>query len=247
MAWTDIWTFLASHWKPIIALATPFAALVGTFVGGYITSRGWAETYNKNVLLEREKSENAMNLERRKAELAFVSDQIRQLYGPLFSLSQTRRAAFDAMLDGTGRAGYFDGSKLDPEELRRWRLWRVEVMAPLVEQMSDIILKNAHLIEETKMPGSFLKLMAHRSSYKAVIKNWEQIIASDKEKGVQTIDEQKQDSDGDFWPVVPHTGVDNFPNEFYSDVAASFERLKLKQVELISITTDGPAGQAVPL
>jgi hypothetical protein len=237
MGVAELWTMLTTHWKPIIALATPAAAFIGTAVAGYLTFRGWAVTYKNNSLLEREKTQNAIDLEKRKAELAFVSDQIRQLYGPLVSLAETRGAAFKAMMHGKPRDDYFDGSKLDPEELRQWRLWRVEVMAPLVEQMSEVILKNGHLLDGTEMPGSFLELMAHRASYKAVIKNWEQVIESDKQNGIRTIDEQQQDEKKNWWPVVPHFGVDNFPKGFHAEVVSLFKKLKLKQADLIKITT----------
>jgi hypothetical protein len=227
---------MITHWKPIAALATPFGALAGAIIAGYLTLRSWAVTYNNTLLLEKTKADNAVNLEKKKAELAFVSDQIQHLYGPLVSLSQTRLAAFNAMMHGRLRGGFFDGSKLDPNELRQWRLWRTEVLAPLVEQMGDAILKNAHLIEGTKIPDSFLKLMAHMASYKAVIKNWEYVIALDKERGTQTIDEQSQDEHGDFWPTVPHSGVDNFPKDFYAEVERSFKTLKFKQTDLINST-----------
>jgi hypothetical protein len=102
MELADLWTFLAAHWKAIVAIATPLGALIGAAIAGYLTYRGWAVTYQNNSRLEQEKNQNAINLERGKAELGFVSDQIRHLYGPLTALCETRLAAFRALIHGRG-------------------------------------------------------------------------------------------------------------------------------------------------
>jgi hypothetical protein len=243
MDWTELWAFLTTHWKAITAVAAPIGAFIAVLIGAYVTNRGWTVVHNNNSQLERDKNQNAVNLEKRKAELNFVSDQIRLLYGPLTVLCETRKAAFNAMMDGRERKissdgvrHFFDGSKLAADELRQWRLWRTEVLTPLVVQMETAILANGHLIEGTKMPPSFLLLMAHVASYKAVIKNWEYIVQNDKDAGTLMIDEQVEGSDGDYDPRVPHTGVINFPEEFRTDVAAAYQRLKIKQADLIRIT-----------
>jgi hypothetical protein len=218
--------FLSSHWPIVTAIGATIAgigAAIGAGVGWYITYRGWGVVHR-----------NAIDLEKRKAELTFTSDQIRYLYGPLTALCETRDAAMRALMKqlAPGRTNFFDGADRTPEEKRQWRLWRTEVMHPTVVKMEESILQNAHLIEGTEMPASFVRLMTHVAAYKAVIKNWADVIEKDKEAGTQAILSQE------------HTSVMNFPNEFHDDVARTFKELKAKQCRLIASTrvqSDGPA------
>jgi hypothetical protein len=172
-------------WKTIAAIASPLLALLGVIITGLVTYRGWRTTFSNNAELERQKYENSINLEKQKTELAFVSDQIRYLYGPLWTLYLERAAGFNAMmtLHARGRKNFFDGSKLTSEDLRQWRLWRIEVLIPIVLKMEETIVQNAHLMEGTAVPESFRKLLAHVAAYKAVIKEREIIIDLDKGKG----------------------------------------------------------------
>jgi len=240
--------FLLANWAIIIGA-------IGAAVGWYLTYRGWAvarktsfdlenEKYQNIIALEKEKYQNAIDLERRKAKLGFVSDQIRYLYGPLLALCKTRRSAFNALMERYGlepdgkteRAGYFDDTERTPEELRQWRLWRAEVLMPIVARMQEAILQNAHLIEGGKMPESFLLLMAHAASYKAVMKNWSEIIERkemDEATGLPKIDAQQQ-TNGKYRPLIPHTANENFPEEkLLADIKPTLERLGAVQAKLI--------------
>ena len=108
---------------------------------------------------------------------------------------------------------------------------------PLVVAIEQTILQNGHLIDENKMPKTFLDLMAHVASYRALIKNWNEIIDRDKASNVDTINKQHRTADG-IEPVIPHTGVINFPEELIDQVSAVFKKLKTKQTELIESSRD---------
>jgi hypothetical protein len=261
-----IWSWFGSNFAVILTL---FVAVVGW----YLTYRGWHAQARNNRLAEQQKHQNAIDLESRKFRLNFVSDQIRYLYGPLMALGTTRRATFDALMarNGGERESFFDGAKRTPEELRQWRLWRTEVLMPLVEKMQEVILQNAHLIVEVPvaktagvrerqagssdsllpsgktMPVSFHKLMEHAAAYKAVLKNWAQIIEKREldASGVPMIDAQHQVKEKDsarlIWePVVPHTAHENFPDEIIDDVTKVLEKLRTTQAELLKSIEQHP-------
>ena len=225
--WGGLWTFVAANWAIILGI-------IGAGVGWFLTYRGWAITRQNNSALEKERYQNTIDLEKRKAELVFVSDQIRLLYGPLMSLCETRTAAFDVLMDkhARGRKVFFDGQNRTPEDLHWWRLWRTEILMPLITRMEETILQNAHLIlaenlPSKKMPKCFVDLLQHVGAYKAVIKNWDDIIASDKEAGTQKIDELSERD---------YTSVMNFPRDFSNEVEKAFLQLKKRQAELIERT-----------
>jgi hypothetical protein len=209
-----MWTFLTTYWAIIVGISTA----IGVGVGWYLTYRGWGVAH-----------QNAIDLEKRKAELLFVSDQIRYLYGPLTALCETRDAAFGALMTqlAPGRRDFFDDGERTPEELRQWRLWRTEVLMPLVVKIEECILQNAHLIEGREVPHSFVLVMTHLAAYKAVIKNWAEVIERDKEAGTQEILCQQH------WSVV------NFPSVFRDEVALKFKELKARQADLIARTGVG--------
>jgi hypothetical protein len=248
-----IWSWLGANFSVILTLFVAAA-------GWYLTYHGWRAQARNNRQAEQQKHQNAIDLESRKFRLGFVSDQIRYLYGPLMVLGRTRRAAFDALMTryGSGRRDFFDGTKRTPEELRQWRLWRTEVLMPLVEKMQEVILQNAHLIVDVPaetpgvgasgsllpavktMPLSFHKLMGHVAAYKAVLKDWAEIIEKNEKdpSGVPMIDAQHQVKDkhsgGLIWePVIPHTAVDNFPAEIIRHATEVLEKLRTAQAELL--------------
>src|SRR5215471_2422660 len=161
-------------WKTISAIAAPFLALLGVLITAAITYKGWRATFDNSAKLEQQKYQNSIDVEKQKARLSFINDQIRYLYAPLWALYLERMAGFNAMmkLHARERPAYFDGSKLNSEDLRQWRLWRTEVLMPIVEKMEQTIVQNAHLIDGQAVPKSFRKLLAHVAGYKAVIKEW---------------------------------------------------------------------------
>ena len=70
---------------------------------------------------------NSLRLERRKAEMAFLNDQLQFLYGPLFSLQHASGRAWDDFRSRCRPGGSFFGVDLDDQptesELAQWRMW----------------------------------------------------------------------------------------------------------------------------
>lgn len=164
-----------------------------------------------------------IRLEKRKAELKFVSDQLQYLYGPMMALSDASRQAWEKFREECRPSGpFFDRS--DPptkEEIEKWRLWVSEVFMPINLKLEKIIIENAHLLDTESMPRSFQLLLAHIATYRAVIKKWPDCPIS---------------KDASFDEIVSqNTARLNFPERLGSEVTKVFNTLKKRQSKLIGI------------
>jgi hypothetical protein len=160
---------------------------------------------------------NSLRLERKKAQLALVGEQLRKLYGPLFSLSQASHATWQAFRQQHRPSGPFFSDDNPPSEAEfvHWQRWMRTVFAPMNERMVAVIVENTDLIEGRRMPPSFLALIAHVEAYRVVLTAWD---AGDMSK---------------------YSSVINFPAHFNEDVELTFNRLKQRQRALM----DAPAGE----
>jgi hypothetical protein len=207
------------------ALSPVLTALVGA-TGIGLTYRGWRVVYENNVKLEQQKRDHALEFDKRKTDRKLLEDQIEKLYAPLATLCRARQAAMDELANLQGRSGgYFDGAQLTSEQLQAWRTWRIEVFVPILLQMQDTILKNAHLLDGGEMPESFTQLMGHVAAYKAIIKQWSNVIEKDKANNTNVIDEQRA-RNGQYVPVVPHTADQNFSRKFQIGIEKKLRELK---------------------
>jgi hypothetical protein len=138
----------------------PMALLITVLLGflGYLTK------YWNDVLVAQ-----------RKDQLDRTNQQLRLLYGPLLAADL---AAGEAWI--TFRKKYRpnisywnDSPRPTPVEAKAWRTWMKEVFMPLNLIMYKAILEHADLLEYGQMPKCMLKLIAHVSTYKAVLAQWE--------------------------------------------------------------------------
>lgn len=155
---------------------------------------------------------NSIRLERRRARLARVNDQLQYLYGPLFSLSQ---ASFQAWKTFRSRcrpgAAFFDPkSPPSDRELAEWRMWMTHVFMPINLKMEQAITDNAHLVEEDRIPHEFLDFIAHIEVYKIVARKW---------------------GDGSF---DEHLSYSAYPKTLDAHVERMFGELKKRQARLIN-------------
>jgi hypothetical protein len=118
---------------------------------------------------------NDVSVARRKDKLERINQQLRNLYGPLYTTTQANGSAWRAFRSRYRPGKSFFGSQPPPneEELAAWRLWMSEVFMPLNLRLEKIIVENGDLIIEEEMPACFLNLCAHVAAYKPVIKRWE--------------------------------------------------------------------------
>jgi hypothetical protein len=152
-----------------------------------------------------------VRMEARKARVAFVNEQLKHLYGPLFSMSHASESAWETFR-GKYRPGgaFFDVANPPSQaELDEWVRWMRVVFTPMNETMVSVIVEHADLIEGD-MPTSFLELIAHVEGYKVMLDKWGQ---------------------GDF---SEYASPVNFPKAFNAEVNKTFALLKARQRELMN-------------
>lgn len=182
----------------VVALAGVVGAVVGYFFT-YVTNLRLAQ---RNDRLER------------------INSQLSEFYGPLLALTRSSDQSWQAF-----RKRYRPGEgsfwKRDPpptvEDAAAWRLWMTTVFVPVHQQMMELVLNRAHLIEEPEMPSCLLTLCAHVNGYQAILKEWETgEISVEREDNISIV---------------------NFPGqELAGYAAAAFSRLKAEQAELLGST-----------
>jgi hypothetical protein len=188
-----------------IAIAGVVAAVIGYFVT-YVTNLRLAQ---RNDRLER------------------INQQLSEFYGPLLALTRSSGQSWQAF-----RKRYRPGGgsfwKSDPpltvEDAAAWRLWMTTVFVPVHQQMMELVLNRAHLIEEPDMPPCLLTLCAHVNGYQAILKEWETgEISIEREDNVSIV---------------------NFPgDELAAYAAAAFSRLKAEQAELLGSNATSDASR----
>lgn len=105
------------------------------------------------------------------ARLAFVTEQLAKLYGPLYALVQSNTAAFNAFRQTfRPNAPLFDRTKpFTDEERVIWRTWAENVFIPSNIKIRDVIEHSGHLMLDGRMPPVFEAMLAHVESSKLVL------------------------------------------------------------------------------
>lgn len=135
------------------ALAVPALVALAGFLAKYVSDR---------------------RLTARDNRLARTNEQLREFYGPLLSLVSASNSSW-VVFRRTHRpgGGYF---KADPpistEDETAWRLWMTTVFMPINRQVRDIVITQAHLLDDEGMPSCLLDLCAHVSAYEAILARW---------------------------------------------------------------------------
>jgi len=153
---------------------------------------------------------NSLRLSKRREQLDLLDKRIKEFYGPLYVSSEVGKIAYETLLEKLGKKAVFDPDfPPTEEELIEWRVWSKSVFFPLNEFREKLILENAYLIREEKMPDCLLRFVTHVSAYKAILAKWEL---------------------GDFSENTPAL---DFPVELVEYSASSYRELKAEQLKLI--------------
>jgi hypothetical protein len=182
-----------------VALVGVFAAVLGYFVT-YWTNHRLAQ---RNDRLER------------------INRQLSEFYGPLLALTRSSGQSWQAFRQRYRPPGSESFWKSDPppttEDAIAWRLWMTTVFVPVHQQMMELVLSRADLIEEPDMPACLLALCAHVNGYQAILKEWETgEISIEREDNISVV---------------------NFPGQELAEyAAAAFSRLKAEQAYLLGST-----------
>jgi hypothetical protein len=160
-------------------------------------------------------------LTRRKDKLDRVTGQLRDLYGPLFSLVSAASTTWEAFRQQYAAGPEFQSPRggIAPqtaEAAQVWRHWMKEVFMPLNARMADLVVDRADLLEEPKIPPPLLALCAHVHGYRGVLSAWP---ASD---------------------YGNHMSLTPFPEDLYAYAQSTYERLKRRQERLLGHRPDFP-------
>jgi hypothetical protein len=153
-------------------------------------------------------------LARRKDKLDWVTAQLRDLYGPLFSLDSASSITWEGFVNTYATGAEFQHpaggiAPQSPKAAKVWRHWMKEVFMPLNTRMADLVISHADLLEEPKMPESLLALCAHVYGYRGILSAWDA---------------------GDY---TEHMSLTPFPHGLHSYVQTTYERLKRRQERLL--------------
>ncbi len=146
----------------------------------------------------------------REVQLSKVNQQLRNLYGPLYSTLKANQAIWDEFHEKLwpkhGQDGYFgDGTNTTKEEEERWRIWMLEVFEPLNARIEKVILENGDLLDESKFPDILVDTLAHIAAYRALYPKWRE---------------------GDF---SVHTSLIDFPMGLLEAVEPTYHKLLARQ------------------
>ena len=145
-------------------------------------------------------------LARRRDKLELVNKRLNEFYGPLYVASEAGNIAYRSLLAKQGKT---QSEPITDQDLKDWVLWIRTIFIPLNDIREKIIIDNAHLIVEEKMPQCLLDFVTHVVGYKAVLRKW---------------------ADGDFSERRSTIG---WPPEFDVYVRNSYAALKAEQMRLM--------------
>jgi hypothetical protein len=149
---------------------------------------------------------SAHMLARRRDKLDLVNKRLNEFYGPLYVASEAGNIAYRSLLSKQGKT---QSEPITDDNLKDWVLWIRTIFIPLNEIREKIIIENAHLIIEEKMPQCLLDFVTHVVGYKAVLRKW---------------------ADGDF---TERRSTIGWPPEFDVYVRKSYAALKAEQMRLM--------------
>jgi hypothetical protein len=154
------------------------------------------------------------HLERRQAQVARISQQLRQLYGPLNALVDSNEYIWEALrLTTLPSAEHRRRGNLSEADRAIWERWLTCAFMPANRKMRDLIVEHADLLIEPEIPESLRLFCAH--------------VAASEVTLVET-------SEGGARPdiLIRHPGA-----SYVTYVRNSFKTLKADQLRLLGLNT----------
>jgi hypothetical protein len=143
---------------------------------------------------------------RRADHLRLVDQRLNDFYGPLYVATVAGNIAYKSLLSKQGKT---QCHPIRDEDLKEWILWMRTIFMPLNDVREKIIIENAHLIIEEKMPQCLLDFVTHVVGYKALMAKW---------------------AEGDYGD---RRSIIGWPPEFDRYVERSYKTLKAEQTYLL--------------
>jgi len=165
-----------------VACISGLLSLLGTFLMALRQARTnrEVETLKSKLAVDVEERKallahrTAVDLANRKSKLERINHQLKQLYGPLYALSNASHRAWVTFRTAHRPGGPFfdDDDKPTETDIKAWRLWMATVFMPLNIEMERLVLSNMDLLYGETMDECLVDLCAHVEAYKTVIERW---------------------------------------------------------------------------
>jgi hypothetical protein len=153
---------------------------------------------------------NNLQLHQAQERLNWINTQLRDLYGPMYSICEAGQVAWDqfrkeVQLDG-GEPAIGDLTGVYRESFMSWMR---NVFMPANRRLYELIVSRSHLLVGERMPDTYKQFCAHVAAYEVILYRWEQCDES----------------------MI--TASTPFPSGFREEIQAAFIRLKRQQQELL--------------
>lgn len=145
---------MSVSWQVALTLAVPASVAILGLFAAYVTN---------------------LRLALRADQLERVNNQLSDFYGPLYAHINASNISWEAFRSVHRRGGAYWGDPHRPvsdTDAAAWRLWMSQVFMPLTRKMRDLVVNQAHLLDEDQVPPCLLTLCAHVSSYEAILAQW---------------------------------------------------------------------------
>ncbi len=112
-----------------------------------------------------------LRIRRYEERMRFATSQLRDLYGPLFMLSQSNDRTWNDFrkVFRPNRPMFDQDNPLTEEEKSEYILWLETAFGPCNRKMRETIERNAHLFEGGRAPVAVLQLLSHFSDLDVVL------------------------------------------------------------------------------
>jgi hypothetical protein len=119
---------------------------------------------------------NSLRLAQRKERADRIDRQLRDLYGPLFSLVSSSQASWKVFHDlHWPQQDIEHRTSVDRERVAAtWRLWIKAVFMPYNEAMAKLVADHSDLLNEDQIPQCLIDLCTHVACYRAVLQSWDE-------------------------------------------------------------------------
>lgn len=146
------------------------------------------------------------------ARLSFVRDQLKELYGPLFLLSESNDKVWGEFRQQfrSGREMFDAANPLSVAEKAEYVRWLEVAFVPCNEKMRRTIERSAHLFIDGSAPSSVLDLLAHFDALNIILSKL------------------KDGSDDNVFPVVI------YPKDFGAHIRNDYAKVVQRHARLTS-------------
>ena len=178
--------------------------VIVTIIGLMIPIIGW----KVNAKLDKAKIDQ---LRKEAKTRKYYDNQLRNLYGPIFSLQRKSKAYFNTLLDKFGRNILIPPEGLSEEEIVLLNHYTEEYFLPVNKEILNIIEDNAHLFPAEEYPKSFKFFIDYTCK-------WESMYYSNKKSKK--------------YEYIPPPN--NYPKSFEKEIKNKMSYLKERQWKIIS-------------